>query len=137
MRQLLRVFDRHMVRPWLYTAFTRFIFALTGALLLDFLVKTSDLINFRMYAFLFLGVFFALLAWIAYLRLDGVRLPKAMMKRVGPRKKTVRSYGDMIDYVDEHPPVTFDDLEDDEKDICCLGADIVCCVVFVVLSFVV
>ena len=40
----------------------------------------------------------------------------------------------MIDYVDEPPPVTFEELDDDGKDVCILGADLFCCAVFLVLS---
>ena len=92
--------------------------------------------HIKMYAALLLGVCFVLLAWIAWLRLDGVRLPKLMMKRVNIRKKPVRSYGDMIDYIDEQP-VTFDDLDDAEKDVCCLLSDLACAAVFLVVSFII
>ena len=71
---------------------------------------------------------------IAWLRLDGVKLPKVMMLRINPRKKPARMYGDMIDYVDEQPQVAFEDLDDGEKDVCILGADLFCCAAFLVLS---
>ncbi len=134
MRKSKRFSWRPLLRPWLYTAANRFLLALMLALLLDFLLAHP--FHFKMYVFMFLGVFFAALAWIAYLRLDGVRLPRLMMKRVNIRKKPTRSAGDMIDYIDEQPPVTFEDLEDDEKDVCLLGADLFCFVVFTALSFI-
>ena len=68
------------------------------------------------------------------LRLDGMKLPKLTMLRVNPRKKPARSYGDMIDYVDEKPPVTFEDLDDAEKDLCILLADLICCALCAFLS---
>ena len=40
----------------------------------------------------------------------------------------------MIDYVDEQPQVAFEDLDDGEKDVCILGADLFCCAAFLVLS---
>ena len=123
---------KHLSRPFIYMTFTRFLLALTAALLLDFFIS-SPLRDIRAYAFMVLVAVFAVLAWIAYLRLDGMKLPKLMMLRVNPRKKPTIMYGDMSDYTDE-PVVTFDELEDDEKDICILGADLCCCVLFAVLS---
>ena len=127
--------QRHLLRPFIYMLSTRFLTALTVILALHFFIGDSLSPRFKSYACLFCGVLFALLAWIAYLRLDGVHLPTPLMKRVNIRKKPRRSYGDIIDYVDEEPPLDFDDLEDDEKDLCILGADLACFVIFIVLSF--
>ena len=137
MKKLRDRIKPHMLRPFIYTAFTRFILALTAALLVDYFFRAGAGQYMKATVFLFMGVFFAILAWIAYLRLDGIKLPKPMMLRLNLRKKPTRMYGDMIDYVDEEPqPVTFEELDDGEKDLCLLGADLVCCVVFVVLSAV-
>lgn len=125
---------RHLVRPTIYMASTRFLLALTLVLLLDRFTGTKSASDIKMFGFVFSGVFFALLAWIAYLRFDGMHMPKLLMKRVNIRKKPQRSYGDMIDYIEEEP-VSFDELEDEEKDICCFFADLICCVLFVALSF--
>ena len=102
---------------------------------MNVLIPQPEAFPFKMYVFMFLGILFAALAWIAYLRLDGVRLPKLMMKRVSIRKKPARGAGDMIDYVDEQPPITFEELEADEKDVCILWADLACFAVFTLLSF--
>ncbi len=137
MRRSKYLLNRQLARPWIYTSFSRFLLALTAALLMDLLIPHPETLNFKMYVFMFLGILFAALAWIAYLRLDGVRLPKLMMKRVNIRKKPARGAGDMIDYVDEQPPITFEDLEENEKDVCILWADLACFVVFTLLSFLV
>ena len=39
-------------------------------------------------------------------------------------------------YIDEQP-VTFDDLDDAEKDVCCLLSDLACAAIFVVVSFII
>ena len=127
------IYNRALLRPMIYMATNGFFIALILVLLANTLISGE---NIKMYAALLLGVCFVLLAWIAWLRLDGVRLPKLMMKRVNIRKKPVRSYGDMIDYIDEQP-VTFDDLDDAEKDVCCLLSDLACAAVFLVLSFII
>ena len=128
---------RDMLRPFLYMTFTRFLLALTAGLLLDFFLSPSEGRDLREPAFLLLAFLFALLAVIAYLRLDGVKLPRLMMLRINPRKKPSRMYGDMADYLDEEPMTTFEDLEDDEKDVCILGADLICCMLFFVAALIV
>ena len=112
-KKIRAIYNRALLRPMIYMATNRFLIALILLLLANLLLSGAHI---KMYAALLLGVCFVLLAWIAWLRLDGVRLPKLMMKRVNIRKKPVRSYGDMIDYIDEQP-VTFDDLDDAEKDV--------------------
>lgn len=124
--------ERHMIRPCIYMTFTRFILSLTAALLIEHFIS-DPLRDISAFAFVFFGIFFAVLAWIAYLRLDGIKLPKFMMKRVNPSKKPAIKYGDMIDYTDEEI-VSFEDLEDEEKDVCILIADVVCAVIFLLIS---
>ena len=133
LKKIRSIYSRALLRPAIYMATNRFLIALILLLAANLILKGSHIL---MYTALLLGVTFALLAWIAWLRLDGVRLPKLMMKRVNIRKKPVRSYGDMIDYIDEKP-VTFDDLDDGEKDVCCLMSDLACCIVYMVLSFII
>lgn len=135
MKKLRGAFKRELVRPFVYTLSSRFLPALAAALLAEHFWG-GPLRSVRAYAFVFLGALFALLAWIAYLRLDGVRLPKLFMLRVDLRKKPQRMYGDLIDYVDEKPPASFSDLEDAEKDACLLGADAVCAAAFLLLSLI-
>jgi hypothetical protein len=115
--------------------FTRIILALTAALLLGEFTKTATALPMRAYAFIFLGIFFLACGWMAYLRLDGIKLPTFDKRLFEWKRKPKRTYGDMIDRVDESV-ISFDELEDDEKDFCRLAADIVCGVVFAALSFI-
>jgi len=124
--------EKHMIRPFIYMTFTRFILALTAALLIEHFIN-DPLRDISAFAFVFFGIFFAVLAWIAYLRLDGIKLPKFMMMRVNLSKKPAIKYGDMIDYTDEEI-VSFEDLEDEEKDVCILLADVICAVLFLLIS---
>ncbi len=134
MKRIREKWQPYMLRPFIYMTFTRFILALAAALLADFFLSPGAGRPLKEPAFLLAGALFALLAVIAWLRLDGVKLPKVMMMRINPRKKPARMYGDMIDYVDEQPQVAFEDLDDGEKDVCILGADLFCCAAFLVLS---
>ena len=124
----------YMLRPFIYMTFTRFLLALCLLLLINFFYSKEAGRPILSTVMVLGGVVFAILAWIAYLRLDGIKLPKFMMLRVNPRKKPTRMYGDIIDYVDEQPQVTFEELSDAEKDICILGADLFCCAAFVIVS---
>lgn len=130
-RKIKGIWNRSILRPFIYMTATRAGSGLLFALLLDFFIKDPRR-NIKSYACLFLSIFFLCLAWIAWLRLDQFHLPKLMMKRWNPKKKPFRTYGDMIDHIDE-PITSFDELETDEKDVCCMLADAVCVVLFLIL----
>ncbi|MBQ8081398.1 MAG: hypothetical protein IJ240_05825 [Clostridia bacterium] len=134
MQKIREKWQPYMLRPLIYMTFTRFLLALTAALLIDFFFSAGAGRSLKETAFLLVGFLFALLAVIAWLRLDGIQLPKLMMLRINPRKKPSRMYGDMIDYIDEQPQIAFEDLDDGEKDICILGADAFCCAAFLIAS---
>ena len=127
-------FKPYMTRPAIYKAFSRFIYALLLSLLWDRFINGGMMT--KMHAFLFFGVFYAVMAWISYLKLDGVRMPNLTdwLTSSLPRRKPERSFGDMSDYVEENV-VSFDELESDEKTLCVLAADVACCVIFLALSF--
>ena len=132
LKKIRENWHRGLIRPMIYQAFTRFILALTLSLLWDHFVF-SPYRPMRLYAFLFFALLFGTAAWLAYLRMDHVKLPKLAMFRFQLKKKPVRTYGDMIDFVDEEI-VSFDELENEEKDICLLFANLICCVIFLIAS---
>ena len=134
MKKLRSIWQRYMLRPFLYTAFSRLVLGLFAALLADFFLSGPAGRPLKSTLFLLTSVVFALLAWIAWLRLDGISLPRPLNLRIGPRKHRDPVSGDMIDFIDEEPPIPFDDLEDDEKDCCLLCADLVCFAVFLLAS---
>ncbi len=123
-----------LLRPAIYAFSVRFLAALAVILVVNHIIGKNTP-RFLGLAFLLLALLFVALAWIAYLRMDGVTLSKPLMTRVNLRKKPKRQYGDMIDYIDEKPGPTFEELEDQEKDLCLLLADAACCVIYLVLSF--
>ena len=129
MKKWKETMQPYMIRPAVYMTFTRLVLIVTAILLIDFFVSDRDL---RQPLFGLGFLLCAVLAWIAYLRMDGIHLPKLLMLRINPRKKPSRMTGDMIDYVDEQPMVAFEDLDDEEKDLCILIADLVCALVCLV-----
>ena len=130
---LKKHFKPYMTRPVVYKTFTRFVYALLLSLLWDRFINDGYMT--KMHAFLFFGVFYALMAWLSFLKLDGLRIPSLMdfMTSSLPHRRPERSYGDMSDYIDENV-VSFDELEDEEKVVCILFADIICCAIYLILS---
>lgn len=127
--------ERPLRRHCIYQAATRF----GAGLLISFLwyrFANPSGYDINTYAFFFMTVFFIILAWMTYLRLDGMRMPCLKMdflKKI--KKKVVRSsYADMSDYTDEEI-IPFDELEEDEKARVLLQANLLCAVLFLILSF--
>ena len=127
--------ERPLRRHCIYQAATRF----GAGLLISFLwyrFANPSGYDINTYAFFFMTVFFIILAWMTYLRLDGMRMPRLKMdflKKI--KKKVVRSsYADMSDYTDEEI-IPFDELEEDEKARVLLQANLLCAVLFLILSF--
>ena len=79
---------KHVVRPAIYMGTTRFLLALVAVLLFERFI-TNIRPGFRMFGFTLASVVFALLAWIAYLRLDDMKLPKMFFHRVNIKRKIV------------------------------------------------
>ena len=130
MKKIKEIYEPYMLRPMIYMTFTRFILALFITLLADFFISQNAGHSVKKTGFFICAFVFALLAVITWLRLDGVRLPQLMMMRINPSKKPSRMYGDMIDHIEERPGIAFDDLDDREKDLCILAANLFCFVVF-------
>ena len=123
-----------MTRPVIYEAISRLLCAICAALLLAKLLTNS--VNVKSTVFLLCALLFFGAAWVVELRLDGIMIP--MLSKIKLRiSKTPKqaSYGDMIDHVDDDHPTTFDDLDEEQKDGVRLIANISCCVITLILSF--
>lgn len=134
-KPLRKIFKKYLIRPILHMLFVRTVLGLTAALLWNEFVNIKAALPMRAFAFLFLGVFLLVMAWMAYLRLDGIKMPAFDKSLFEWKRKPRRTYGDMIDYVGEEV-VSFDELEEDEKNLCRLAADLLCGIVFLMLSWV-
>ncbi len=128
-----KLYRKYMVRPIVHMFFTRAILALAASLLWNEFINIEAALSMRTFAFLFFGVLFLVMGWMAYLRLDGVRAPSFDRRLFEWKRKPKRIRGDLIDFVDEDV-VSFDDLEEDERDFCRLVADILCGIAFLILS---
>ena len=128
------IYRKYMLRPLIYMTAYRTMLALIFLLIIKRFVVNGP--STAMVA-TFLAVLFALFGYLVYLRMDGLRIPR--MKFIRPKKKAdaIRNVVSMNDHIDDDPGVSFDELEDDEKDFCSLAANLINLVIFLVASFLV
>lgn len=133
MKKILSKYTKVLIRPILYRSITWGTIALTVALLWDRFVGSKSFLSVKRDIFFIVGVVFLGLAWFYYLKVDGVRSPK--LKDDQPKKKRKHwGYGDIIDFADEHV-VTFDELDDEEQDLCKLATNVLLGGVYLLMSF--
>ena len=127
------IYHKQLLRPLIYLTAFRLMVALIFLLILVRFVPNGPAPGLIA---AFLTLTFALLAHLVYLRMDGLRIPR--VKYIRPRKKSdpLRNVSSMADHADDEPGVSFDELEDDEKDFCSLLANLINLVIFLVVSFV-
>lgn len=133
-RWLQEHFQRYMIRPTIYKALSYFLVALVFALVWDRFVNTGGLLPMS-YAYTVLGLFFLAAAWLSYLRLDGIKVPLLKLMPMGRKKQPFASFKDMSDYVDIEI-VSFEELAEEERNVCCLLANIICGGIYLTLSLV-
>ncbi len=134
---LKRHLKRRMMRPIAYKAVSRFLVALTVALLWERYVNTGGLLPMS-HAFTILGVIFLGMAWFNYLFLDGVRLELPLISRLRSFRKKKRPSGafwDVPELLDQEP-VAFEELPEEERYKCLLATNVICGAVFLLLSLI-
>ena len=123
-----------MLRPFIYMAAFRLM--LGGIFLLAWQQFIRNAPGANMIAG-FLAALYLLFAFLIYLRMDGLAIPRIKNYRSKmKRKDPTENLGNMADHLDDDTNITYDDLEDDEKDACSFLSNLVCAAVFLVLSFV-
>ncbi len=127
------IYQKYMLRPLIYMAAYRLMVGLIFLLAIVRLVKNGPAPS--MIAG-FLAVFFALLSYLVYLRMDGLRIPRVKYFRPKKKADALRKAASMNDHMDDDPGVTFEELEMDERDFCSLVSNLICLTIFTVLSFV-
>lgn len=126
------VYQRYMLRPLIYLTAFRLMLAAIFLLGIIRLVPNGPAPSLVAG---FLTVLFALFAYLVYLRMDGLRIPRLKPIRRKGKSDPLRNFGSMADHADDEPQVTFEELETDERDLCSLLANLIGLVVFFVLSF--
>lgn len=135
MKKWFAIYRPYMVRPILYKSVFRSAVALALLLLWNRYVALAGRTGLSLVrdGCLTVGIIFLGLAWFSYLHLDGVKpgLPKREKKKKKPR----RGNSDIVDFADEHI-VSFDELGEDERIVCSLTANLVCGMLYLVVSVV-
>ncbi|MBE5791433.1 MAG: hypothetical protein E7322_04650 [Clostridiales bacterium] len=129
-----KIFQKYMTRPLVYMTITRLMTALI------FLLAVTKFLNTRVTNSAvsgFLAALFALFAYLVYLRMDGLRIPRMKYFKSKKKKEPVITQSSMTDHLDDDAPVTFDELEEDERDWISFVSSAVNFVIFTVLSFII
>ena len=126
---------REMIRPLIYKVFTRGILALFAAQLAHFFLPAGSVLSSFSGLSLLLGFVFALFAFLAWLRLDGLRIPQLKLPRI-KRKDPPFLNGDMADHINDDI-TTFDELDQEEQNVCVPLADLILAAACFLLALVV
>jgi len=134
-RWLRTHYHREMTRALVYKVFTRGVLALFAAQLIHFfLPEGSPLKSFSNLSLMF-ALLFVLFSVLAWLRLDGLHIPQLKLPRM-KKKNPPFLNGDIADHINDDI-VTFDDLDEEEQNVCVLLADIILAVLCLVLAAIV
>jgi len=116
MNRFLAKYKPKKFKPVIYKLLRRFVTGLVFALLWDRFFNTQKRFSMAEHAFFVFGAVFFALAWLNYLKIDGVRIHylNENKKKAGrTRPKT----GFLIDYAEEEPsPLDSADSEYDENE---------------------
>ena len=135
MKSIRELYKKHMIRPIIYSTFTKFVCTLCVVLLWDRFANSRNTVPYGVvdFAFFIVGIWFLLWAWIQYLALDGMELH--VFKKIAEMlKRRPKHYQrDMVDFVDEKV-ITFDMLDDDEQIAAKLASNVFAGILFMVPS---
>ncbi len=135
MKSIRELYKKHMIRPIIYSTFTKFVCTLCVVLLWDRFVNSRNTAPYGVvdFAFFIVGIWFLLWAWIQYLALDGMGLH--IFKKIAEmlQRKPKHYQRDMVDFVDEKV-ITFDMLDDDEQIAAKLASNLLAGLLFMIPS---
>ncbi len=131
-RRIKKIFSRDIIRPLIYKVFTRGILALFIAQLIHFFAPAASGFSSFSNLSLGLGLLFILFAFLAWLRMDGVKILQLKLPRM-KKKDPPFLAGNMADHIDDEI-VSFDDLDPEEQNLCVFLADCFLVVVCFILA---
>lgn len=125
----------YMVRPILYKCVFRAVIAWVLLLLWNRYVVSAGKTGLTLMrdGCLTAGIIFLGSAWFSYLRLDGVK--PALFRKKQEKKKPRRGNSDIVDFADEHI-VSFAELDDEDRLICSMTANLICAGVYLLIAVV-
>ena len=132
-KKIRDTFKDYMIRPMIYQCGTKISIAVVLCLLWNRFINIWKYYTMLESAFFVVALFFFLFAWFQYLRLDGIR-PGHLFGRAKKKKKKHVTKS-IVDFADEKI-ISFSELEDDEKIVVRLIGDLICGLLFLVISVV-
>lgn len=128
------IYKKYMLRPLVYMTATRFMTALIFYLAVDRFINNGPSASMTAG---FLAALFALFAYLVYLRMDGLRIPRMKHFKTKKKKDVLKYDASMTDHIDDDAPVSFDELEEDERDFCSFFSSLINFIIFTLLSFLI
>jgi hypothetical protein len=119
-----------MIRPIIYRVIPRLIIGLIIALAWDRFLNVQKLLSMVDHAFFVLGILFFAMAWVSYLKLDGIKFHYLNEKKEKTPKHPIKQ---PIDYIEEEPSPD-DHLADNEKSFATLISNIIAGLCFLLPS---
>ncbi len=137
MNKIRKIWEPYMLRPTLYSVFTKFMCTLCVVLLWDRFVNSRNVSPYGIvdFAFFIVGLYFIVWTWIQYLIMDGMKYD--VFEKMAEMFKTKKKHyvHDMVDFVDEKV-TTFDMLDDDEQVVAKLISNAMTAVLFLVPAII-
>lgn len=134
-KKIRSIFQSYMIRPMIYQCVNKICMALVLALLWDRFLNRYKIYSMVGDAFFVVGLFFFMLAWFQYLRMDGMKVHHLLEDRKKKKRKKRHSSMDIVDFADEKV-ISFDELEEDEKIVCRFLGDLLCGFLYLIPALV-
>ncbi|MBE6898941.1 MAG: hypothetical protein E7475_08075 [Ruminococcaceae bacterium] len=137
MNKIRKIWEPYMLRPTLYSVFTKFVSTLCIVLLWDRFVNSRNVTPYGVvdFAFFIVGLYFIVWTWLQYLILDGMKYDVFEKMAEMMRRKPKHFKRDMVDFVDEKV-TTFDMLEDDEQTVAKIVSNFITALCFLIPSII-
>lgn len=137
MNKIRKIWQPYMLRPMLYSVFTKFVCSLCVVLLWDRFVNSRNVTPYGIVDFVFfiMAIYFFVWTWIQYLVLDGMKYEVFDKMAELFKRKTPHYQRDMVDFVDEKV-TTFDMLEDDEQTVAKIGSNFITALLYLIPNLI-
>lgn len=133
MKRILALYQPYMARSIFYKCVTKSSVALTAILLWNRYINRRGLLVAFRDGGLFVAVCLLAMAWFSYLSLDNMKIHHLLEER--KKKPVVRSYTDMVDFVDEHI-TTDEEMEPEERTACRLASSVISGLIFLIPAII-
>ena len=134
MKERLRLLkNREMLFPLIWRSAVKLAVAAVLVLLWHHFANGRSLVNPVRYVLPVIGALYLFMAWLGFLRLDNVHMPRVFSYR---KKSDQKKAGSLSDYQDTEPE-NDEDLSQDEKDVCAFASWLAAGVICLIAGFII